>query len=557
MKTKLTSSAAFFNSRILTGFALCLGGLILALAGLSKPVTATSDSTNMTEAAKPNASGGFAARPRNTQHHHYQVIDMGTFGGPESFFTETDPFISASSVLNKKGMAVGGSATSTPTTSTSNFLVCGGLGGVPFVSHAFEAQNGMVTDLGALPGGDNCSGATGINAKREIVGLSENGEIDPLTGVTQTRPTRWIDGQITDLGSFGGNQGWASGINNQGLIVGASLNTVPDPYSLIDGLIGSSNGTQTRPFLWRDGVMQDLGTLGGPDAWAILINQHGQVAGLSYTNFNPSVGCPGLLTSDPFFWANGKMTDVGTLGGTCGVPFALNNRGQVVGQSFVTGDSTYHPFLWPGQDGKIQDLGTLGGTYGWALAINDSGGIVGFASVAGDLAEFAVLWRGTSIANLGSLGSDPCSTANGINNSDQVVGVSATCDYALRRAFLWENGSMVDLNRLIPPNSGLQLTLAEAINDRGEITINATPTGCDVVEACGHAVLLIPCDENHPGIEGCDYSLVEAPAAVAQPSAASRDVTSRTLPQSLQIPQLLQSPMSPYRFPGRAFGPRN
>src|SRR5262249_43706489 len=234
-----------------------------------------------------------------------------------------------------------------------------------------------VTDLGALPGGDNCSTATRINTKREIIGSSENGEIDPLTGVTQARPTRWIDGQITDLGSFGGNQGLASGINNQGLIVGASLNTVPDPYSLLDLLLGSSNGTQTRPFLWRNGVMQDLGTLGGPDAWAILINQHGQVAGLSYTNSIPSTGCPGLLTSDPFFWSNDKMIDLGTLGGTCGVPLALNERGQVVGQSYVAGDLTAHPFLWPGQDGKIQDLGTLGGTYGTALAINDSGETVG------------------------------------------------------------------------------------------------------------------------------------------------------------------------------------
>jgi probable HAF family extracellular repeat protein len=92
------------------------------------------------------------------------------------------------------------------------------------------------------------------------------------------------------------------------------------------------------------------------------------------------------------------------------------------------------------------------------------------------------------------------------------VGIStATYDYSTgRKAFLWENGSMIDLNALIPPGSGMQLSLAETINDRGEIAVNGTPSGCGLVEAFGHAVLLIPCDENHQSVEGCDYNMVEA-----------------------------------------------
>src|SRR5439155_5654234 len=73
----------------------------------------------------------------------------------------------------------------------------------------------------------------------------------------------------------------------------------------------------------------------------------------------------------------------------------------------------------------------------------------------------------------------------------------------LQHAFLWENGGpMVDLNTLIPPNSPLELYDAENINDRGEIAGRGLPPGCDDKDVCGHAFLLIPCDE--AGTHGCE-----------------------------------------------------
>ncbi len=77
-------------------------------------------------------------------------------------------------------------------------------------------------------------------------------------------------------------------------------------------------------------------------------------------------------------------------------------------------------------------------------------------------------------------------------------------------AFLWENGSIVDLNTLIPPGSPLYLVYADHINDQGEIAGN----GMDV-NGNNHAFLLIPCDVNHPAVDGCDYSRVDATTAAA------------------------------------------
>jgi len=68
----------------------------------------------------------------------------------------------------------------------------------------------------------------------------------------------------------------------------------------------------------------------------------------------------------------------------------------------------------------------------------------------------------------------------------------------------------VDLNTLIPSSSGFYLWTAEFIADNGEIAaLGLLPNGDS------HVVLLIPCDENHPSTEGCDYSLVEVSAAAA------------------------------------------
>ena len=479
-----------------------------------------------------------AQKNNNHQHHHYQLIDLGTFGGPASF---VNPSFNVFSSLSSNGITVGSSATATPTNPYSDFFVCGGLDGVvPNVFHAFAWQDGSVVDLGSLAGSGYCSIAGAVNALGEIAGTSENGVIDPLFGVNQVRAVLWEKGVLTDLGTFGGNSSSASSINGRGQVVGFALNTISDPVSMADWQIGGSTmGTQTRAFVWdKHNGMQDLGTLGGPDAVGGFVNNSGQVVGFSYTDseINSTTGLP---TTHPFLWKNGKMTDLGTLGGTLagsainGLLGGLNNNGQVVGLSTLTGDQgctgslngcVFDPFLW--SKGKMTDLysNSSGGNPLTANAINDAGWIVGAAAFPSQSYD-AYIWNSGVTTDLGHLSGDCDSEAWAINSNAQVVAISFSCTSNNARAFLWENGSAVDLNTLIPPSSSLQVVWPLAINDGGEIDGVGWPSDClDDLAACGHAFLLIPCDDNHPGIEGCDYSTVEAgtvPSGVPTPRKAS------------------------------------
>jgi probable HAF family extracellular repeat protein len=273
--------------------------------------------------------------------------------------------------------------------------------------------------------------------------------------------------------------------------------------------------------------MQDLGTLGGPDSFAFLINERGQVAGMSFPNSTASSNCPFPSITHPFLWDEGKMMDLGNLGGTCGLAMALNNRGQVVGQSNLAGDQTAHPFLW--DKGALSDLGTLGGTFGMALWINDAGEIVGGATNQNDQAILAFLWRHGVMTDLGTVDGDACSTAANINSKDQVVGTSAkNCMFTTdQHAFLWDSGQMIDLNTFLPPGSNLQLSNGYNINDRGEIVGVGFPPGCGDPFACGHVFVLIPCDGDqndagdgdHNNNEGCEDA-TEATTAATQSNPA-------------------------------------
>jgi len=427
------------------------------------------------------------------QHRRYKLVDIGTLGGPVSYFSASGL---GAAILNNRGTVAGYGDTSAldPNDPNNCFdLDC-------LLAHAFRWRDGVVTDLGALPGVTS-SAVSAINEHDWIAGFSQNGTIDPLTGSPEADAVLWKNHQMVNLGTLGGNESLAVGMNNRGQIIGIATNAVPDPFPFPFGL--GFQGTQQRAFLWEKGVLRDLGTLGGPDAApGAAMNDRGQVTGSSYTSLTPNPAT-GLPTADPFLWEDGKMIDLGSLGGTSGYGLAVNRRGQVAGQSNLAGDVVSHAFLW--DKGVLRDLGTLGGTLSLPAWLNDEGETVGGATTPGDQLFHAALWRDGMITDLGTLNSDCFSEALAINSTGQIVGQSLACDGITSEAFVWEDGSMVDLNTLIPSNSTLQLLFAQNINDRGEIAGIGVPSGSPPnPDFFGHIFLLIPCDDDHSNDAGCE-----------------------------------------------------
>jgi probable HAF family extracellular repeat protein len=431
------------------------------------------------------ASAAWPQAQTNPKHHQYKLYDLGTLGGPNS----STSFFSTS--LTNWGV-IGGAQTAAPDPFNPNCL--GGIFSLTgcYVMHAFQWNRGILTDLGALPGNNdnNSSFSSAINNNGLIAGLSENGSVDSDTGYPETRAVVWNKGKIKDLGTFGGTQSSAMAVNDLGQVVGGALNKTDDPFSA-EFVIGFgvlySGTTQVRAFVWQNGRMRDLGTLGGPDAFAYAINQFGQIAGESYTSYTPNADT-GIPTVDPFLWTNGKMIDLGTLGGTIGFPVWLNDWGQVVGYSNLAGDQFYHGFLW--ERGAIKDLPPAsGGDYSWALWINDLGDVSGGSTLPGDQQNHASLWRFGKSSDLGTVGQDPCSEALSVNDLQQIVGASYPCsNEQAGRAFLWENGGpMVNLNALLENPSDLYLDYGTYINDSGEIVAQGVLPNGDF-----HAALLVP-----------------------------------------------------------------
>ncbi len=231
-----------------------------------------------------------------------------------------------------------------------------------------------------------------------------------------------------------------------------------------------------RAFLYREGRLIDLGTLGGNYARAYAVR--GQVVGAADT-------ADGHIHA--FLCAardSTKLRDLGVLpGGDYSSARGINRLGQAVGVANVASNGGNHAFLW--ERGQMRDLGLLpAGSFSHAQAINNAGLMVGWANTHGE--THAVLWRGDRAEDLGVDLADT-SAAWDINGRGQIVGAAAQGGlHKQMHACLWEAGHPFDLNRLVPAAPDQRLQYAYRINDRGQILALGTLHGAI------HAYLLTP-----------------------------------------------------------------
>ena len=309
--------------------------------------------------------------------------------------------------------------------------------------HAALWRSGLLSDLGTL-GGLNSSVTWNVkNTAGIIVGISQTADPQLLgeswsSAAFYSTPNNvgyinlgfvWQNNQMRGLPNFpGGNNGFATGANNLGQVVGWAENGVHDPTCCCTQVL------QFRPAMWTlaPDQIHELPLISGDSSGAATaINDNGQIVGISGI-CDQAVGR--RTARHAVLWQNGTVTDIypNAAAPWWNTPTAINQRGDVVGfagdPAFVEGD-VVHAFMWTREDG-IRQLKPL--------------------------------------PNRTPKHVD--SEAYGINEARQVVGVSCDADQVDCRAVIWDHGTTpTDLNDLKGSYSAF-LASAKDINNKGEIT---------------------------------------------------------------------------------------
>ncbi|PTR17596.1 putative secreted protein with PEP-CTERM sorting signal [Nitrosospira sp. Nsp2] len=335
-----------------------------------------------------------------------------------------------------------------------------------------------------------------------------------LGGVNQTQASTYA---VTVLKSPpGAFYDSPSSLNNSGQVVGDSLVATATVHAM----------------LWEAGKVTDLGTFGGNYSYAEAINDAGVIVGFSVTSagvnratlWNGSAGIDlepsnklGGYASDinnlgqvvinrpadagsthAVLWTDNTVTDLPVFPGSriYSNASAINDAGEIVGSITDLDSLLTRAVLWHGN--TVTDLGTLYENFNSANDISNTGEIVGDSVVANGI-RHATLWSGSTITDLGALtpisGSDSESVANAINDAGQIVGYSILDDNpraTVQHATLWDHGALIDLNDALDPASGRtgwEIVNASDINNNGAIVADAWQHGFQ------HAILLTPVPE--------------------------------------------------------------
>lgn len=320
--------------------------------------------------------------------------------------------------------------------------------GVLLAMAAVAGAQYAIQDIGVLPihAGGSSFGYS-ISNSGQVAGYSSP------SGSFDFRAVRWNAGALENLGTLGGNKSIGYDLNDAGNVVGAS-NIATDGFN--------------HAFLKELGSgMVDLGNLGGEFAESRGINASDWVTGYSWINGG---GSTRAFLKKP----GSAMQNLGTLDGNS-YGRAINDAGQIAGDYDLSGGDR-HAFRWS-EGGGMVDIGVLsGGHYAVSSRINSGGAVVGYSTTTESGSTYAAfVYRDgfgmTQLAGLRGLG-EYDDRARGINAAGDAVGSSWTGTSGdTSRAVLWAaGGGVVDLNTLIDPGSGWELTVAYGINDAGQIT---------------------------------------------------------------------------------------
>jgi len=335
-----------------------------------------------------------------------------------------------------------------------------------------------------------------VAALAVAAGLSAAATTAPATAATTTYT-------ITDLGSLGAGVAHGLAINASGQVTGDSVLSKQVQVPCPPQKYGGPQKCFTNPdhaFLWSNGTMTDLGTLGnGLDSQGVAINDSGQVVGPSSGSFpgNPFLTNgrgKQMIALRPTTMSQARgINDSGQVAGQCGyvvapefnpcvvsngtatilpdcangIAVAINNSGQVLGNC---GDNDALAVVWTNDTPTV--LGTLGGAAAHPTAINSMGQVVGTSETSAGALDGS-LWSNGTVTDLGSNFSPAA-----INDSGVIVGGSE----------IYSGGTLLNLNNLIPAGSGYQIQSATGINDSGQIVANAIDTATNQI----HALLLTP-----------------------------------------------------------------
>ena len=255
------------------------------------------------------------------------LADLGSFGGSATAYA-----------INDAGQVVGTAFATTPDTAT----------------HGFLYSAGTMSTIGT----GSSTWAYGINNAGTVVGTMS---VDDPEGFNVTHAYTYAGGSFADLGTLPiGDSSRAFAINNAGDVVGAAASAIN----------GAPNFPED-PFLYRDGVMTNLGNLGGIWSGATAINDLGQVVGFLGTEY---LGGEEIYPQSAFLYENGVLLELGGLAPNLNSSARdINNLGQIVGGARIA-DGSGHAFLY--ENGEMIDLNTLiDPALGWtitdAAAINE------------------------------------------------------------------------------------------------------------------------------------------------------------------------------------------